>query len=388
MMGESLLLKTRLTVNITFLSACLAISGPVAAVVNQSLVTKKKNITQTRPTVGYTHNLLGLKSSIILPVSSVQRTLAIPDGDIEQRLTSSVKDSRIEPIQLPVKNDDEAILQLAQRLSRPGKKVTLANYIRENYANGEEIPGANIKLVTVDRNALSYIDKSSFDQMFAKDHSELFLTKMGLPENKQRLELLLKQLKPFVAPNDLKTIQTMASKGQDIPVDQYILPEFAKRMIKHHSIFKGPNCFHAALSFQSPTFAASQLVNVREELGYHRSMINYDEMWRVVSSDFYEISPEKTRLQYGDMILFFDVPKSAHAAVDFHTLRHAATYLFNGYIFAKGSKSANSPYIIRPLSDEWGTWVNYTENLGVKVFRRNLTAPKSASLWKSSDWLD
>ena len=87
------------------------------------------------------------------------------------------------------------------------------------------------------------------------------------------------------------------------------------------------------------------------------------------------------------MVLFFDTPSPATAFVDFRSLRHAATYLVGGYAFAKGSKSANSPYLIRPLIDEWSTWTKFTERLGVKVYRRNLKHVKNGAPWEPKDWM-
>jgi hypothetical protein len=116
-------------------------------------------------------------------------------------------------------------------------------------------------------------------------------------------------------------------------------------------------------------------------------MINYDELWRILQLSFYEINPEQTSIQYGDMIVFFETKTPQYGALDFKTLRHAATYLFGGYVFSKGSKSANSPYVVRTLAVEWETWTKYTEKLGVKVFRRNLKHVKTAPPMDPVDWV-
>jgi len=154
-----------------------------------------------------------------------------------------------------------------------------------------------------------------------------------------------------------------------------------------HTIFKGPNCFHAALSFQSPLLASSNLINVRQEPGYHRDMINYDELWRILQLSFYEVDPAKSQLQYGDMIVFFETKGADSPSIDFKKLRHAATYLTGGYVFAKGSKSANSPYLVRTLGEEWETWTKYTDKLGAKVFRRNLKHVSNPLPADPVDWV-
>ena len=179
--------------------------------------------------------------------------------------------------------------------------------------------------------------------------------------------------------------------SDSIDVDTLLLPEFARKMVKKFTIYRGPNCFHAALAFQSPQLTSSSLINVKKESGYHRAMINYDELWRVLSENFYEVNPDKLPLKYGDMLVFFDVPEEQaddlDKPVDFRWIRHTATYLFGGYTFSKGSKSPNTPYTVRTIGEEWKTWKRYTENLGVKVFRRSQKTVKLAPPMDLTDWI-
>lgn len=105
------------------------------------------------------------------------------------------------------------------------------------------------------------------------------------------------------------------------------------------------------------------------------------------SSSLYEVNPAQNPVQYGDMIVFFETKTPQFGSLDFKTLRHASTYLFGGYVYSKGSKSANSPYLVRTLGDEWNTWTKYTKKLGVKVFRRNLKHVKSPAPVDPKDWV-
>ncbi len=346
----------------------------------------RKNKNSSAP-ITYIQDISLFHSSLPLQISSVERLIALSDDDLLKRLSGFAKDNRIEPIQLTASADDEKILDLAGRISKPGRKLAVANYLRENFEKGEEVPGTNLRLVSISEPVFQWMDKSKIDELFAKEHFELTVRSADLKRNRTMQTNFLTQLTPYLTTAQIQGIRGKIAAAKNLIVDQDLLPDFARRMIRHHTVFKGPNCFHAALSFQSPLISKSSLVNVREEPGYHRSMINYDEMWRAAQLDFYEVDPAKTEIKYGDMILFFDAPKVAQASVDFKTLRHAATYLFGGYVFAKGSKSANSPYIIRPLADEWSTWAKYTDNLGVKVFRRNLKHVNKAATWDPVDWL-
>lgn len=369
------------------LSGIIALSVTTRAysVTNQTKLAPKKPAVSNPIT--YIQNISSFRSKLPLQISSVERLIALPDDEIKKRLSDYKTDPLVEPIQLSVSADDEKILDLAGKISRPGRKLAIANYLRENFERGEEIPGANVRLVTLDEAAFQWLSRESIDDLFAKEHYELTVKTDELRKNKTLQRAFLAQLEPYLTQSQLSDVQTKISQGKNLVTDRDLLPTFARKMIRHHTIYKGPNCFHAALSFQSPLLPKSSGVNVREEPGYHRSMINYDEMWRVAQLEFYEINPAKTDIKYGDMILFFDAPKTPEASVDFKTLRHAATYLYGGYVFAKGSKSANSPYIVRPLADEWSTWVKYTDNLGVKVFRRSLKHVNKAAVWDPKDWL-
>ncbi len=160
------------------------------------------------------------------------------------------------------------------------------------------------------------------------------------------------------------------------------------RLVKKFLTSRGPNCFHAALAFQGPQLTRSPLINVKEEDGYHRAMINYDELWRALSLEFYEINPVHTPLKYGDVLVFLDVPKTAATgATNFRWIRHAATYLFNGYTFSKGSKSPNTPYTVKTLEEEWQTWKRYSAQLGVRVYRRSFDAVPAMPPKDMNEWL-
>ena len=168
-----------------------------------------------------------------------------------------------------------------------------------------------------------------------------------------------------------------------------MLPAFPRKMIKKFIVVRGPNCFHAALAFHNPKLPRSPYVNVRPEEGYHRAMINYDELWRVIGRSFYEVNTAKYPLKYGDMIVFFNLPDDweESMAVNFRWIRHTSTYLFGPYTFSKGSKSPDTPYSVKTIGEEWATWLEYSRNLGVKVFRRNQKITKETLPEDLVDWI-
>ena len=243
----------------------------------------------------------------------------------------------------------------------------------------------------IDGKGFGMVDRDAFADMFSRTHHKLTVATNELKKDRRLRQEFLRQITPFFPKAERTKLQAKINKGESIEVDMELLPDFARKMVKKYIIYRGPNCFHAALAFQSPTLTSSSLINVKKETGYHRAMINYDELWRVLNSNFYEVNPDSQPLKYGDVLVFFDVPQSAEEnpekPVEFKWIRHTATYLFGGYTYSKGSKSPNTPYTVRTLAEEWKTWKRYTENLGVKVFRRSQKNVKNAPPRDLTDWV-
>ncbi len=335
----------------------------------------------------FSYDLSEFHSSLNLPLSVKDHVLKIPERQIDLRLRKSSSDSRIEPLQFTVDLQEDKLMDLASRVAKPNHKLAIANYLKNNFDQGEEIPGTKLRLVSVSKEAFDLLEPGAVDQLFSKIHHDVTVNSWTLRQNRKDRAKFLSQVSPFLSNQDLRRIEAKIDEGLALSMDKDLLPNFARKRIASHTIYRGPNCFHAALGFQSSRLASSSLVNVRREAGYHQDMLNYDELWRILNLSFYEIDPRKSELQYGDMIVFFEAKDAAKPGIDYKTLRHAATYLLGGYVFAKGSKSANSPYLVRTLGEEWKTWSKYTQKLGVKVFRRNLKSVTNPLPEDPSDWV-
>lgn len=343
---------------------------------------------QKRQPIKYFHDLGAFRSDISIPLTVKDLQVDIPDKQKSTRLLRSKDDERVEPLQLTIEENDERILELANKIAKPSQRLALATYLKNNFKSGEEIPGTTLRLVNLDQKAFQFLDEEAFDRLFSKTHHQILINTAFLRNNSMQRRAFVDQLSPFFSSRELARINRKIMDMSTISLDKDLLPQFARQRVATHTIFRGPNCFHAALAFQSPKLASSTLVNVRREQGYHQDMINYDELWRVLQRSFYEIDPERVNLQYGDMIVFFETKEADTDHVEFKTLRHAATYLLGGFVFAKGSKSANSPYLVRTLGEEWETWTKYTKKLGVKVFRRSLKHVTNPIAVDPDDWVD
>ncbi len=332
-----------------------------------------------RKGIPVTRDLGTFRSSLSLPFSDTPEHISPPTATLKRRAMAASQIRTIESltVQVPLGGHERAAW--IQRLAASGKTARLDRWLRAqmnrpaipNPDNGENAPLAGHRLVTIDASGFSLFNPKALASIYTKTHHRLSIRPSDLNPQSKRTVALLEQLVPFFSAAELRNIRAKLTLGQPISVDRDLLPKFARDTVKRFLTFRGPNCFHAALAFQGNNLSRSPLINVKEEDGYHRAMINYDELWRALNLEFYEVNPARTPLKYGDVLVFLDAPRtSTTAPTNFRWIRHTATYLFNGYTFSKGSKSPNTPYTIKTLEEEWKTWSRYTGNLGVRVYRR------------------
>ncbi len=331
-----------------------------------------------------------LKSGMKLPVKDSIEILKMPKDIVSKRLREGTGQSVIEPLTVTVRVEREKIASIANSLATEGNARSLEDYlVKKAQVTPATDESPSHKSIAIDQSAKDLLKVEAISELYQKPHHNLIVEGDSLSEDKPLKAQLIREVSPFLSVKMRDKIAKKINNKSDLDTNKDLLPDFARKMVKKFIPFRGPNCFHAALSFQSPKFTSSSLINVKEEYGYHRAMINYDELWKTLNELFYEVSPEKSALVYGDMLVFFDVPMGKETLpndeIDFRWIRHTATYLFNGYTFSKGSKSSNTPYAVRTVQDEWKTWAKFTKNLGVKVYRR---APRTVSHLPPMDQID
>lgn len=327
-----------------------------------------------------------------LPVSDEVETLRMSEQIMRQRLERAPKDQTVEPLTVLLGDQETEIAAMAEKIALSGKEDELANYLRTQLRSSKSTKdGSHVKTVMIDATAYKLIDKDAFADIYAKPHHNLTIDTSALKSDRVLRAEFFHQISPYFSAKERTSLHAKVAKSAPIDVNTELLPEFPRKMLKKFIAYRGPNCFQAALAFQSPKMTSSSLINVKNEIGYHRAMINYDELWRALSELFYEVKPDKNSLKYGDIVVFFDVPKDAaddsNLPIDYRWIRHTATYLFSGYTFSKGSKSPNTPYTVRTLAEEWRTWKHFTKKLGVKVFRRSELTVKVRPPEDLTDWV-
>ena len=344
-------------------------------------------VTQYREeTIPFIQNLSTIRKSIELPTSDKLESVMIPVRKLRKRIYKSEKDLSVEPVNLWLKKDAKTLSEFSTKIAKPGRSLDLHAKILERVKSQKENKNNNVKF-TIKKDDLVDINLYKVSELLAKPHHSVAIEDSSIISNKNKIRNLYRQAKLFLTAGQKKKLKTKLMNNETISLRKDLLPRFAKKRLKKYLIHRGPNCFHAALSFQDERLPKSSRVNIKREKGYHKAMINYDELWRAINGYFYEVDTRKAELKFGDLIVFFNIPNNKLQTTNFRWIRHTATYLFDDYTFSKGSKSPNSPYTIKTLSEEWKTWDNYTSKLGVKIYRRNKVKLEKAPPLDSTDWI-
>ena len=322
-----------------------------------------------RPVIPWTLKQTELHSSLNVAIDTNLQLIKPTWDQILMRIYMSPKDQTVEKVALffpenNLKNVGPRIFKIALK----GAEAKLMQKVVEKIVLDPETKRYTAE---VSKDVLPLIDSNKVLAYFATRHYQLTILPPKSKASATAIYNLIQQTDGYLSTKKRLALKEMVKEGKSINVDQNLLPDFAKRNVGQFNIVKGPNCFHAALSFQGEKFSKLPFVNAKREEGYDAAMINHDELWTALQNAFYEVNPGKSELKYGDILVFSELDKHREdAPFDFRRIKHASTYLFNGYMFSKGSKSANSPYIIRPLTEEWKYWERDSTLLGVKVFRR------------------
>ena len=335
----------------------------------------------------FAKSLKELKPSILLPLKVQTEVVKIPYKKMKIRVIKGDDENLVGPLKLYVPVDPEQRQTMILKIAKPGKENLLAKSFAEKVAQ-QKNPSYKAKIV-LDPKDFNLIDPMELSILLSRPHQKIQVLTSKLKPKKEIAKRLVHQLRPFLSRNDLKKVIGKLKRNKTLSLDQDLLPQFARDLVKKFVVLKGPNCFHAALRFQGARYVHSPFYNIKEEQGYHKAMVNYDELWRTLARGFYEINPRQTPLEYGDMIVFFDIPQNLGTGeeLNFRWIRHATTYLFNHFTFSKGSKSPSTPYTVKTLADEWTTWQGYSKNLGVKVYRKSYVNAKKQLPMDLIDWI-
>ncbi len=334
----------------------------------------------------FTTNVYDFKTSINLEVKDRKIHLPLPIKKIKKRLRNYKDDVRVEPITLNIFPTDGEIKKFAKRFAKPDRYNQTVDLLREKVKKSPyHHKLKDRKVMTFVANDFKNLDMKAVSSFFTRTHHEIYIDPDALVHDPALRANLYSQVRPYIGHEKLQDLHTKIENNETISLSKDLLPKFARKRVEKHSIYRGPNCFHSAISFNSEDLPKSNKINIKEEKNYHRAMLNYDELWRVLNSHFYEINPKEARLKFGDVLVFFDRVEGEQTS--YKWIKHTTAYLFGPYTFSKGSKSANTPYSVNTINEEWATWLKFTKNMGVKVYRYGQRAPNEISHSDLIDWL-
>lgn len=329
-------------------------------------------VTDYEPTsIPFTRELSDFKASLTPSVQDDLKKITIPLKKLRLRLHNPKKDPTIEPIALNVPRSESGLEAFAERLSAPSKKDLLAESLLKKI---KKLGASNKDTARIefDGDDAPLLNLRALAKELAKENHLVTLNSKDLVQSgvwndfKDQLSFILSK-------EQMGKISKKVRAGDELSLEDDLLPPFSKRMAGKFIVYRGPNCFHASLSFFDQQLPRNPEVNIKEEEGYHRSMINYDELWRVISNQFYEIDPRHTALKYGDLMVYFQVPETPSKNIHFKWIRHTSVYLFGPYVYSKGSKSPNTPYSVKTLGEEWKIWQDMVpKSLGMRIYRRGV----------------
>lgn len=344
-------------------------------------------VTDFQPiTTPYTHDLNGLKASLNLPVTDTLVKIKVPLRKLKLRAYNPRNDQTIEPLSINVPRSETGLRELVQKIAVPGRAEDLSEMLLAKLKKQGPSDKSSVK-IDLEPSDFKLMSLRAVGEELSREHHSVTVHSKELLADSATWNEFKTQLTYLLPRDQVSKISRKVKAFIDLKLDEDLLPAFARKMAGKFIIYRGPNCFHSALAFFNQQMTRLPTINVKEEEGYHKSMINYDELWRVISNQFYEIDPRTTPLKYGDLLVFFAAPLESPKYVNFKSIRHTAIYLFGPYTFSKGSKSPNTPYSVKTLQEEWTTWQSMTQNLGLKIYRRQLMSPEVAMPSARDDWI-
>lgn len=301
---------------------------------------------------------------------------------LEERL--SLEGQMVEPLYFHCPNLDLQCSEILTYFAREGEALALAESTRK-------LPHPKKKdwyRFEFTESSKEFLDFPKIQKKLAVKNYRLEMGTEVFKTHPEKKKQFLFELSYFFSPKELEKIERKLDRQNYLSVKNELLPPLVRSRLGHYTAYQGPNCFEAALSFQGEGFSRSYRYNIKDEPGHHELMINNDELFDLLQKHFIEVDPRENGLRYGDLLVFVDYGEALNEQ-DFHYswIKHASVFLFNHYTFSKASKSADSPYSIKTLEEEWARWLKFYKFLKIKVFRKPRRDNKEFNRKKLVDWI-
>lgn len=267
------------------------------------------------------------------------------------------------PVTLSVKANNYS--DLCSKIAKANSKDELCKLLLKNDISKSS---TSKYVVTISPKTLPLIKENLINSQYSYPSYELFIDLEKLKFN--NVTNFLKFFSPFIDETQLfAKIQKLLKDGQKtISLKDLVFPRFAKENYNSFSHFHGPNCFHAALSFNQYGVENNYSINYKIESKLNYNFINNYEFFNALHTYYRKIDYKKERMKFGDVITFYSMKISPDGS-NYKSFKHGSVYIGNGYIYTKGSKFSRHPYRIARFVEDYNYWSKKQGPIGMFVFR-------------------
>ena len=215
----------------------------------------------------YIKNVDDFRPSVVLPVNEKTENIFISEKKLRKRISLSKKKDSIEPLTMTIRPKTSIFRKIAKRIAKKKNVEKVVELFQSKIISSKVYHRDNSKRVfQFEKQDFKWIDFKMYGKFFGQSHRNLKI----LPDRNEFTQLNLKrlarQLDPYLEKWERKKIQTKFKGFNSISVDNFLLPTFARKMVKKYTIYRGPNCFHSALAFNNINIPRSSSINVKDEL--------------------------------------------------------------------------------------------------------------------------
>ena len=217
----------------------------------------------------YVSDFRTFRTTLHLDVKGEKTKVKMPVKKVKTRLIKAGKDERIEAISINVPRDAVRRENLAFDIAKENKSLSMKKYLDTLIQQQDNVDynGKSYVRVKFDKKALHIANLKKIADIYANTHYDIAIDTKLLRRSRSLRNRLTQQLTPFLSQNNMKTLKRAIWKKDSLDLNKYFLPKFAQKMVEKFTIYRGPNCFHAALAFHGQKLTRSPYFNVKKEKG-------------------------------------------------------------------------------------------------------------------------
>ena len=235
------------------LACCFSFSDPAGGI-------------SRREMIDWTRSYQDIHQKKVYPFRFQEKKIQVSKKKLFKRMTRSKVNETIEPLNIYVDRKGKDIFKHAEFLADKGHIHSLAKLFKEEHPNAKPLRGDSDKVaLTITENMMRHIDVRKMMRRFRQKHYSLELNSRELKASPMHYRSFFEELSPFLRERQIDIIKKKVKRDENVPLDEYLLTDFARKMVGKYILYRGPNCFHASLAFHHLKFARSPFLNINQE---------------------------------------------------------------------------------------------------------------------------